>query len=158
MKAQRIMGVDVGVSGAYAIIDTDFQILTFKEFSRTMKEICWDELIDDISKYDVSYVAIEKAQAMPQQGVCSMFSYGKVYGEILGVIKALRIPYFLVSPQTWKKAQCAGLPNEKGSSIIRVKELFPEFGSYEFLKRHHNVCDAILIARHVIITNALISK
>lgn len=150
---QTIMGIDVGTSGAYAILTKNIKIIKFKEFDRLkdIKELCWDEMIKDILEYKISYIAIEKAQAMPKQGVCSMFLYGKVYGEILGIVKTLKIPYFLIKPQEWKKTQCNGMPNEKGSSIVKVKELFPDLGDYNFLKRHHNICDAILIARHTII-------
>jgi hypothetical protein len=51
-----------------------------------------------------AHVVIEEAQAMPGQGVRSMFTCGLGLGVWLGVLAALGCPYTRVRPQIWKRA------------------------------------------------------
>lgn len=46
---------------------------------------------------------IEQVHSMPQQGVSSTFKFGRVYGEIIGIMETLGIPIYFVTPQAWKK-------------------------------------------------------
>jgi len=46
---------------------------------------------------------VERAQAMPKQGIVSAFNYGAGYGGLLCVLQALCIEYTLVRPSVWKK-------------------------------------------------------
>lgn len=67
---------------------------------------------------------LERVNAMPKQGVVSMFNFGKNFGFIQGLLTAYSIPYELVTPQKWKKEfQITG---DKNSSIAVCKRLFPD--------------------------------
>lgn len=67
---------------------------------------------------------LERVNAMPKQGVVSMFNFGKNFGFIQGLLTAYFIPYELVTPQKWKKEfQITG---DKNSSIAVCKRLFPD--------------------------------
>lgn len=67
---------------------------------------------------------LERVNAMPKQGVTSMFNFGKNFGFIQGLLTAYSIPYELVTPQKWKKEfQITG---DKNSSIAVCKRLFPD--------------------------------
>ena len=46
---------------------------------------------------------IESVHAFPGQGVTSMFSFGRNYGFLRGVLVSLRIPFIEVTPQKWMK-------------------------------------------------------
>lgn len=59
-------------------------------------------------------VVMEKVHSMPTQGVRSMFSMGYGFGLWRGIMAALHVPYELVTPQAWRKAMLAGLPNGAG--------------------------------------------
>ncbi len=143
------IGFDVGNSGAYAILDSNGEVLAYSEYEIVNKEIDCKYIIKDIYTYNIKHAFVERAQAMPKQGVSSMFTYGKCFGLIIGILNAISIPYTLISPQSWKKAECIGLSNDKSASIVRVKQLYPNlFYNFKLLKRHHNICDAILICRY----------
>lgn len=47
---------------------------------------------------------VERAHAMPGQGVASMFRYGEGYGALQGVLAALGMPYVTAPPRTWQRA------------------------------------------------------
>ena len=93
------------------------------------------------------YAGIEKAQAMPKQGVASMFTFGMGYGVLQGVLASCQIPYEIVHPRKWQKAVFdSGDAKEdtKTRSLMLARRLFPELD----LKRKgdHGKADALLIA------------
>ena len=63
--------------------------------------------------------------AMPNQGVTSMFNFGQSYGVIKGIFLALEIPTFFVRPAKWKKYFDL-LGTEKDASRVKAIEMFPD--------------------------------
>ena len=141
-------GIDPGFSGAIAIINDKHRVID-----------CWDMPIHTIGKqksvakkelqamlytYPLAHITIEKAQAMPGQGVVSMFRYGECYGIIQGICYG-NIPQTFARPADWKKLLMPGMAKEKGASIVRAEELF-NFGLPR--KKDHGKADAILIAEY----------
>jgi len=114
------IGIDPGRKGGFAIIDTvhdtvQAQLWDDMEFVRKMVEY---------SECGMGMIAcVEKVNAMPGQGVTSMFSFGKSAGFIEGVLTALGLPFQLVSPRVWKKD--FGLDSSKQKSIEVCGKLFP---------------------------------
>lgn len=49
-------------------------------------------------------VYLENVHAMPGQGVTSMFTFGRHFGFLLGVLMALRARVVLVQPREWQRA------------------------------------------------------
>lgn len=90
---------------------------------------------------------LERVNAMPKQGVVSMFNFGKNFGFIQGLLTAYSIPYELVTPQKWKKEfQITG---DKNSSIAVCKRLFPDVDlrrTERCRKDDDNTAEAILLA------------
>ena len=56
-----------------------------------------------VTEKDEIYVVVEQVNAMPGQGVTSMFNFGANFGAIKGVCAALSLPIFFVRPSKWKK-------------------------------------------------------
>lgn len=101
----------------------------------------------------VGLVVLEKQQAMPGQGVSSMFSVGLGFGLWRGIIAALGLPMLIVHPRTWQKVMLRDIPGDdtKARSIIAASRLFPGVD----LKRtprckgpDHNFADALLLAQY----------
>ena len=94
---------------------------------------------------------IEKVGAMPLQGVTSMFTFGFVTGCLHGILSALKIPFYLVPPQTWKKVVLAGTPHDKQSTIEFVMRAYPYVNlraTARSVKPHDGIADAICIATY----------
>lgn len=116
------IGVDVGAKGGMAAIDENNQIIMLLTMSRENLVEFANELK---SRNEPMIACVEKVGAMPNQGVTSMFSFGKSAGFIEGVFESFKIPYELIPPQKWKKE--FGLINkDKNGSINICKNLFPE--------------------------------
>ena len=115
------IGIDPGKTGAIAVMDDD-GILCLEQFNVDKYVDVLSYVGRSTSAKDIK-VCLEKVGAMPGQGVVSMFNFGHNLGVIEGILSALRIPYQLVPPQTWKKE--FSLTGDKAKSIEVCKKLFP---------------------------------
>lgn len=115
------IGIDPGKTGAIAVMDDD-GILCLEQFNVDKYVDVLSYVGKSTSAKDIK-VCLEKVGAMPGQGVVSMFNFGHNLGVIEGILSALRIPYQLVPPQTWKKE--FSLTGDKAKSIEVCKKLFP---------------------------------
>lgn len=140
------IGIDPGKSGALAVLylDDDRSIIRAKVVP--FEESAYRDALD-CCKADTVSCVVEKVGAMPGQGVVSMFSFGRNLGLIEGMLTALRIPYQLVPPQTWKKE--FSLTGSKQSSIEVCKKLFPSINllaTARSRKESDGMAEAILMA------------
>ena len=93
-----------------------------------------------------SVVIVEQVNAMPGQGVTSMFNFGQTFGAIKGICAALNLPIFFVRPSKWKK-HFDLINSSKDSSRTKVIEMYPSLSNQLSKKKDVNKSDAILIAR-----------
>ena len=151
----RIFGIDPGLTGAIAILD-DKKIVevtdlpTMSDGKKNKKQLNSAHLsqyissnIIDLSK---SVVVVEQVNAMPGQGVTSMFNFGQTFGAIKGICAALELPIFFVRPSKWKK-HFELINSSKDSSRTKAIEMYPKLSNQLAKKKDVNKSDAILIAR-----------
>ena len=91
-------------------------------------------------------VVVEQVNAMPGQGVTSMFNFGQTFGAIKGVCAALKLPIYFVRPSKWKK-YFELINSSKDSSRTKAIEMYPNLSKDLAKKKDVNKSDAILIAR-----------
>lgn len=136
------LGIDVGKSGAFAILK-DHEIQTYGKFEpKAFINACYW-----LSRQQEKTVcAIEKVGSMPHQGLVSTFTFGENFGWLKGVLEALEIPYQEIRPQTWKKE--FGLNSKKEDSISVARQLFPDANLVPegHRKEDHNLAEALLLA------------
>ena len=142
-----VAGVDPGFSGAISILDEHGAIILNVDMPIIKGDR--DELDEQairtiLANKDVKHVFIEKVSAMPGEGVVSVGRFMAGWGIVRGICAGLQKPYTLVHPLTWKKKMMRDMPKDKGASIIRVKQLYPDIDLPR--KKDHGKADAILIA------------
>ena len=151
----KIIGIDPGLSGAIAILENNkvlniFEIPVMSEGKKNKRQLNSAQLVkllkDNISEKDEVSVVVEQVNAMPGQGVTSMFNFGQTFGAIKGVCAALGLPIFFVRPSKWKK-YFELINSSKDSSRTKVIEMYPSLSSQLSKKKDVNKSDAILIAR-----------
>jgi crossover junction endodeoxyribonuclease RuvC len=129
----RVIGIDPGLSGAIAIINGtdsltvfDMPTITVERNGKAKRQVSASELalILKTAKSDDCHVFVEKVSAMAGQGVTSVFSFGRSFGMIEGILAALHMPVTYVAPATWVKAVHRGAG--KDASRSRAMELFPD--------------------------------
>ena len=101
---------------------------------------------ENVNEDEEKIVVVEQVNAMPGQGVTSMFNFGQTFGAIKGVCAALKLPIFFVRPSKWKK-HFELINSSKDASRTKVIEMYPSLSSQLAKKRDVNKSDAILIAK-----------
>lgn len=153
------IGIDPGKKGGIAVVDGSGDMLIARAMPcrkdgeidaaalRALLKFATDDVVCGI-------VILEKAQAMPKQGVTAVFTYGVGYGKIKAVLELLELPVEEVRPNVWKKAlglttklqprtmketnkECvARTAQRKYAGKIRAVELagqlFPAFNPYRY--------------------------
>ena len=149
----RVLGVDPGLSGGLAVVERTLthgpylvgaiSLQTTGEGAKKRIDVAW--AIKWIRSYGCDIAAIERAQAMPDQGASSGFNYGRAVGALEAIIEGLLIPSRLVEASAWKRYHGL-LHTKKEDSRQRALKLFPEQARYFERKLDHNRAEAALIA------------
>ena len=151
-----IIGIDPGISGAISIIENKkvlevYEMPTMIDGKKNKKQVNGAQVANIIKerleKDKQIIVVVEHVNAMPGQGVTSMFNFGQSFGVIKGVCSALSIPIYFVRPTKWKK-HFNLIKTNKDASRTKVIEVYPEISSKISRKKDSNKADAILIARY----------
>jgi crossover junction endodeoxyribonuclease RuvC len=151
----RIIGIDPGLSGAIAILENNkvvgiYDMPVMAEGKKNKRQLNSAQLVniikDNIYTKEEITVVVEQVNAMPGQGVTSMFNFGQTFGAIKGVCAALNLSIFFVRPSKWKK-HFELINSSKDSSRTKVIEMYPSLSRQLSKKKDVNKSDAILIAR-----------
>lgn len=143
-----VCGIDPGVWGAIAAIDGNG---AFVAVWRLPQE--WPErvvLISDIVwQHAPQLWMIERQQAMPRQGRTAIASQMAAYGQLCGVLGAMRQEWREIAPHVWRRA--CNVPHGAGKnaalSVARHMwpNLLPAMEGWRMLSKEGG-CDAALIA------------
>lgn len=151
MNNRVVLGIDPGRKGAYAVI-TDGRLQFSAPLPYAGDELDISRLASAIASFGVDEAILEKVHAMPGQGVVSMFTFGRSYGELRGMIKTQGIPLFEPTPQAWKKIVLAGTDwkGSKAAAVEHVIRRYPAANLYpgRTRKAHDGVADAICLAEY----------
>ena len=151
----KILGIDPGLSGAIAILEDKkvvgiFDMPVMAEGKKNKRQLNSAQLVniikENIGNNDETAVVVVQVNAMPGQGVTSMFNFGQTFGAIKGVCAALELPIFFVRPSKWKK-HFELINSSKDSSRTKAIEMYPYLSNQLSKKKDVNKSDAILIAR-----------
>jgi crossover junction endodeoxyribonuclease RuvC len=158
----RVVGIDPGLSGAFAVLDlhqggailhvtsvTRTPILTVTVRSRTRRDYdvpgMWRLITDAIAPLatTVALVTIERQGPRPQEGVVSSFRTGFGFGLWRAIAVAAGVPVYLVTPQVWRR-EYGLLGAGKHAAIRAAMDRFPDYPPA--FTRHDGAADAMLIA------------
>lgn len=148
-----IVGIDPGLTGGVAMLRTDGTL----EFAEPMPVLQAAVATVDVAtlrgwlesragRTESVFAYVERAQAMPQQGVSSAFNYGLLFGSTLTALTALGVGYELVSPAQWKRQM--GLDRDKRRSIALALQFYPHLAPLR--AKDDGVAEAVLLARWAI--------
>lgn len=124
----RILGIDPGIKGALAVIDTSAWTLAIRDMPleagiRGKDKVSSRGLIEAVRAADPDAAFLEDVSASPQMGVTSAFSFGDGFGCTRTAISAHDIALWLVKPNVWKPVMKA--PKDKKQATTRASQLFP---------------------------------
>lgn len=151
----RILGIDPGLGGAFALLDTSLKtLLVFDmpifEETKGKKSVNAAALYATLSQdnafvgTDVDMAVIESVSAMPKQGIASAFNFGRGLGRVEAIVLASGIPVAYVPPSKWKRDM--KLNGDKEMSRRVATQLFPTHAAKWPLKKHDGRAEAVLLA------------
>ena len=149
-----IIGIDPGINGAISVIENKkilevYDTPTMIDGKKNKRQINSAQVTNIIKERlkdgKEVIVVVEHVNAMPGQGVTSMFNFGQSFGVIKGICAALGLPIYFVRPSKWKK-HFNLIKTNKDASRTKVIEAYPEISSKLHRKKDSNRADAILIA------------
>lgn len=173
----RVLGIDPGIDGALVLMDGELPVKwavmpTVKAqagFRKRNGRLIYDENGNKIPKYRTEvdpvemvrifrdfapdHIFLEEVTSRPAQGVVSVFSFGRSFGDVRTAGAWLGCDLTRVRPQEWQKAIFKGL-DRKDSKIMAVEtvcNLWPGINlrkSKRARKLHGGLCDAACIAEY----------
>ena len=128
-----IIGIDPGISGAISVVENKkilevYDTPTMIDGKKNKKQINSAQVCNIIKERlnadKEVIVVVEHVNAMPGQGVTSMFNFGQSFGVIKGICAALSLPIYFVRPTKWKK-HFNLIKTNKDASRTKVIEVYP---------------------------------
>lgn len=150
----RIVGVDPGLSGAIALIDTDLWTLAVTDMPREPGKAGRNGVSPTLTaqammRTGADYVFVEDVWSSPQAGVASSFSFGRSLGIVLGAAAA-GSALTMVKPTVWKSA--LQVPRDKNQARARAQNLFPSAAQAFARVKDDGRAESCLIAFHGLLT------
>lgn len=151
-------GIDPGLTGAIAFLDTEKMILTVHDMPTVVIEnssgakrqyLLPDKLADLIDAGNPDLSLIENVHSTPNDGHVGAFTFGKATGIVHGVFAGLGLALEQVSPGKWKKD--LRVPADKEEAMNIASRLFPFCRSLWARKKDHGRAEAALIALYLAI-------
>tara|TARA_B100000029_G_C17202192_1_gene824807 strand:- start:108 stop:587 length:480 start_codon:yes stop_codon:yes gene_type:complete len=151
-----IIGIDPGITGGISILKNKkvlevYDTPTMIDGKKNKRQVNGSQITNIIKEQlkndNEVMVVVEHVNAMPGQGVTSMFNFGQSFGVIKGICAALSLPIHFVRPTKWKK-HFNLIKTNKEASRTKVIEIYPEISNKLSRKKDSNKADAILIARY----------
>lgn len=150
----RVFAIDPGLGGGWAVVIDgrpevcgDMPVAGDGPRRRMLAGV----LAEAMRRAAPDLCVIERANAMPKQGVSSTFRFGMSFGAAIAVPSILGVPFELVMPQVWKQHfKLRGL--DKEASRQRALDLAPWLSSSLDRKRDEGRAEAVLIGIYAEIT------
>jgi len=152
------IGVDPGISGAIAVIDRggmivdifDMPTLEYASGKSKKQRVNPNGIVAELRLLKDRNVeaAVEQVNAMPGQGVTSMFSFGRSLGILEGTLAGLDVPYTLITPAVWKKKM--SVTSSKDSSRELAMRTWPSKAELFKRKKDDGRAEAALLALYLL--------
>ena len=121
----RIVGIDIGVVGAIALLDAggglievaDMPVLQDGPAGR--KSVNAPLLAEIIYRFHAGHGFVESVGARPGEGAVGAFAFGRSRGVVEGVLGACGVPCSFIAPAGWKRAVGLTLASKDASGSIQ---------------------------------------
>lgn len=165
------MGIDPGLSGGLALIDTktgetvldDMPVIevsrkrvrskkTKKMRDKVKRAVCGRRVADWVEQNEPDVAVVEQVGSRPGEGVVSVFAFGEAFGKVIGAVEAMNVRVLSVAPVVWKR-KLGLLGTDKKASIRLACRTYRSARSRLTRVKDNGRAEALLIA-HVLRVHA----
>jgi len=136
----RIIGIDPGKSGAFAVLDCDEMQVTTHDMPGTLDEK--RALISDIGSVKCAW--LERPFFPRMIGIKNAVTIAQAYGELKACLFFAGVPVFEIDPSAWKKTM--RLSTDKNASRALASQYFPDASDQWARAKDDGRAEATLIA------------
>lgn len=110
MTAPCILGIDIGVQGAVAVLDQSGALLEIHDMPTLQDGPAGRRAVDAPLLASIIFAShadqafVESVNARPGEGPTGAFAFGRARGVIEGTLAAAGIPITFLTPPSWKRA------------------------------------------------------
>lgn len=138
----NFIGIDPGLSGAIAVIDSDHGLVDVIDMPNLAGLLSYDIVREYIARWRPAHIAIETLTILNgQKGAITM---GRNYGRLDVAVDLW--PVTRLTPQKWGSIVGRPAGTDKKWALNRVRELWPDKRDLFKLEKHDGRADAALIA------------
>lgn len=143
----KIIGVDPGVTGGIALLDTEHRerLRWVIPMPVADSRVIGRDVANLLHRHQPYIVAIEDTQPMSKNGSVPSFKLGLNTGIVIGVVQGLGFSMVRLRPAEWKK-QMRLTGKDKDASRGLATELWPTMADNWKLKNQDGLAEAALIA------------
>jgi crossover junction endodeoxyribonuclease RuvC len=147
----KIIGIDPGLSGALALLETTngdttlIDVIDVPVAGSGAKQSLDAILMQTwLLQHELRCAYLERAQVLPKQGSSSGFKYGRVVGAIEATLAICAVPMVIVEPSRWKRHFHLQGADKEGARQLAIR-LFPREHRFFARRKDHNHAEAVLI-------------
>jgi crossover junction endodeoxyribonuclease RuvC len=110
----NVLGIDIGVRGALALLSPDGDLLEVADMPvlddgpKGRPAVNPPLLAELIHKWHAGHAFVELVGARPGEGAVGAFAFGRSRGVVEGALGACGVPATMIAPASWKRA--CGIP------------------------------------------------
>jgi crossover junction endodeoxyribonuclease RuvC len=114
---KRVLGIDIGVQGALALLDADGGLIEVADMPvlsdgpAGRRGVNAPLLAEIVYRWRADRAFVEYVGARPGEGAVGAFAFGRSKGVVEGVLGAGGVPRSFITPASWKRA--VGIPPGK---------------------------------------------
>ena len=148
---RKILGIDLGLGGAIAVIDENGTLITVYDMptlcdgpkaKRTINAML---LFNILRQNPADHAYVEYVGARPGEGAVGAFAFGRCRGIVEGVLGSLVIPMTLLTPACWKRVVGLSPGTNKDASRSLAIARWPDKAEWFKRKMDNGRSDAALI-------------
>jgi len=141
-----VCGIDIGLDGGVAVIDTAGKIVSVDVMPRTVsphgKHVVDAVGLKRLIPASCRLVVIEFTHSFGHESRSACFSFGRSTGKTQAVLELAGVPWEEVTPQMWKAEILEGTKKDKAAAIGYCKSRWPQYD----IGRHDGKADSLCMA------------
>ena len=153
MTERFVLGVDIGLSGAVAVVDATTEELVAVYDMPCLdgagpagrRAICAPLLVDVVFKSHAVRAFVDRIGARPGEGPAGAFAFGHSAGIVAGILASAAIPATLLTPPQWKRlvGLTPGRDGAKDRSRAEAIRRWPDKAAWFALKKWDGRADGL---------------